>query len=296
MSSTHDNTVGDIASSLKTAGTLLAKQAERTQLMTVTLQSTYAAYGKAIFKDAATHAGLEEFVPKLQALLEQRKRLSQASSSPLVAMSLTQKAQQMATGAADLAKRKALDLRLQMELARLGKVAYELNVPPSGLDHLRAPIGTSLEKLHRLDKEIDELTVATKKAWISPQRAVLAGAVLFAVLGLLGFRAGSWGNAEIRIVKNGTLEACPKATVQEMVNGFMGSPLWASGVTEEGETFVNVSGDISVHEKKVRAVLQFFVDKKEGTFRFNALEFNGVPQPLIAAVAMMKKMCEGTQD
>jgi lambda repressor-like predicted transcriptional regulator len=53
MSSEHENTVGDIASSLKTAGTLVAKQAERTQVTKVTLQSAYAAFGKAVFKDAA---------------------------------------------------------------------------------------------------------------------------------------------------------------------------------------------------------------------------------------------------
>jgi hypothetical protein len=75
-----------------------------------------------------------------------------------------------------------------------------------------------------------------------------------------------------------------------MVSGFMGSPSWSSGVTEDGDTFVNVSGDISVHEKKVRALLQFSVDQKKGTFKFNALEFNGVPQPLFATAGSRRLM------
>jgi hypothetical protein len=295
MSSEHDNTVGDIASSLKTAGTLVAKQAERTQVMKVTLQSAYAAYGKAVFKDAALHDGLGDFVKKVRTLVDERQRLKQASESQPAATSLTQKAQQMATDAAGLAQTKALDLRLRVELARLGRAAYELNARPSGLENLTAPIAKSLDQVGRLNKEIDDLTVATKKAWISPQRAVLAGAVLFAVLALAGFRPGSWGNAAVRMVRNGHLEACSDATVGDMVSGFMGSPSWTSGVTEDGDTFVNVSGDISVHEKKVRAILQFFVDQKKGTFKFNALEFNGVPQPLIATAALLHQMCESTK-
>lgn len=295
MSSEHDNTVGDIASSLKTAGTLVAKQAERTQLTKVTLPSAYAAYGKAVFKDAALHDGLGENVQKVQTLVRERQRVTQASEGQAAATSLTQKAQQMATSAAGLAQTKALDLRLHAELARLGKAAYELKANPSGLENLAAPIAKALEQVNRLSKEIDDLTVATKKAWISPQRAVLAGAVLFAVLALAGFRPGSWGNAAVRMVRNGHLEACSDATVGDMVSGFMGSPSWTSGVTEDGDTFVNVSGDISVHEKKVRALLQFFVDRKKGTFKFNALEFNGVPQPLIATAALLHQMCESTK-
>lgn len=296
MGSEHDNTVGDIASSIKTAGTLVAKQAERAQLMKVTLPSAYAAYGKAVFKDPASHGGLGDCVQKVQTLAKERQRIKQASESQPAATSLTQKAQQMATSAAVLAQTKALDLRLHAELARLGKAAYELKMSPSGLENLITPITKALDQLDRLNSEINDLTVATKKAWISPQRAVLAGAVLIAVLGLGGFRVGSWGNAAVRIVKNGHFEACSHATVGDMVRGFMGSPSWSSGVTEDGDTFVNISGDITVHEKKVRALLQFFVDQKEGTFEINALEFNGVPQPLIAAAALLNEMCESTKE
>jgi hypothetical protein len=206
MSSTHDNTVGGIGSSLKTAGTLVAKQAERTQLTNVTLQNAYSAYGKAIFKDAAAHADLEELVSKVRTLLDERKRLSQASANTPAATSLMQKAQQVASGAADLAKGKALDLRVHMELARLGKAAYELNTMPSGLESLRAPIATSVDTLDRLNKEIDELTLATKKAWLSPrgnafnwkefsQRTwvVVVSGLVFPPLGIfLSWRKSDW--------------------------------------------------------------------------------------------------------
>ena len=77
-----------------------------------------------------------------------------------------------------------------------------------------------------------------------------------------------------------------------MVDGFMGSPSWESGVTDAEQTFVNVSGDISFADKPVRAVVQFMVDEDSQTFEYNAFEINGVPQNMFIAAALLEKMCE----
>lgn len=94
---------------------------------------------------------------------------------------------------------------------------------------------------------------------------------------------------EIQQVKGGVLQLCPKHTVKQMVDGFMGSPLWESGV-DSGKVFVNVGGNITFHDAPIRAKLQFVVDGDN--FSFNAFEMNGVPSANIIALAMMGKMCE----
>lgn len=96
----------------------------------------------------------------------------------------------------------------------------------------------------------------------------------------------------VAMVKGGTLQSCPNSTVEKMVNGFMGSPSWESGVGENSVKFVNVGGDITLADKPVRAVVQFVVDEKAGSFEYQAFEINGVPQNTFMAAALMAKMCE----
>ena len=92
-------------------------------------------------------------------------------------------------------------------------------------------------------------------------------------------------------VKFAKLGSCPQMTVGEMAEGFMGSPSWSSGEAEDGGTFVNLKGDIMFAEKEVNALIQF-VFNDDDTFKFNALEFNGVPQNTFVANALLEKMCK----
>ena len=112
---------------------------------------------------------------------------------------------------------------------------------------------------------------------------ILAAFLLFA-FGSLG------SSAEVQKVQTGSLEACPKKTVKEMVDGFMGSPSWESVAADDGNTYVNVEGDIEYFEKPVRAVLQFLVVGEQ--FEFNALEFNEVPQNNLTAFGLLGNMCD----
>jgi hypothetical protein len=114
------------------------------------------------------------------------------------------------------------------------------------------------------------------------------GAVLVAMLGL----AGCGDSPEVAMVKGGSLGSCPSHTVEQMVDGFFGSPSWESGTTDGGQSFVNVSGDMTMLDKEVRTTLQFMVDAGKGTFEFNAIETNGAPQPQLIALAVLSKMCD----
>jgi len=96
---------------------------------------------------------------------------------------------------------------------------------------------------------------------------------------------------EVLMVKGGQLDSCPSKTVGEMVDGFMGSPSWSSITAEDGSNYVNISGDITFHEKPVRALIQYKLNEDE-TFEFNALEFNDVPQNGLIAMGLQQKMCE----
>ncbi len=100
---------------------------------------------------------------------------------------------------------------------------------------------------------------------------------------------------EVGTIKQSKLEMCPTATVEEMVNGFMGDPSWESDITENDIKFVNISGDITYADKPVRAVLQFFFSKDGTSFEYNAFEINEVPQNQFIAGALLEKMCESTK-
>ena len=57
---------------------------------------------------------------------------------------------------------------------------------------------------------------------------------------------------EVKIVKGGTISACPNTTVEKMVNGFLGSPQWKTVDAGGGKKYVNASGDLTYMEKKVK--------------------------------------------
>lgn len=94
---------------------------------------------------------------------------------------------------------------------------------------------------------------------------------------------------EVKQVKGGVMQLCPTHTVDQMVKGFMGSPFWKSGKSDDGKVFVNVEGDITFQEKPVRAMVQFIVEGKD--FSFNAFEMNGVPSANFIAIGLLNKMC-----
>ena len=94
----------------------------------------------------------------------------------------------------------------------------------------------------------------------------------------------------VQQVKYANLGSCPEKTLEEMAKGFMGSHSWSSGKSEDGMVFVDLKGDISFMEKKVNAVIQFKFNDDD-TFKFNALEFNEIPQNNFMASSLLEKMC-----
>lgn len=97
---------------------------------------------------------------------------------------------------------------------------------------------------------------------------------------------------EVKMVKAGVLRSCPTATLEQMVEGFMTSTKWESGANADGEAFVNVNGDVFMQGKKVRARIQFLINKDQQGYKFNAFELNDIPQAAYQASGLLAKMCE----
>ena len=120
--------------------------------------------------------------------------------------------------------------------------------------------------------------------------------IILAISLIFGFSGFSlFSSQEVKTIKQSSLGMCPTATVEEMVDSFMGDPSWESGVTDDGTKFVNIGGDITYADKTVRALIQFIFTKDGTSFEYNAFEINEVPQNQLIAGSLLTKMCESAK-
>ncbi|MDR2123386.1 MAG: hypothetical protein LBP38_00130 [Desulfovibrio sp.] len=116
------------------------------------------------------------------------------------------------------------------------------------------------------------------------------------ILALTLFLSGCGDSKEIKRVKSGSFKNCQNKTVEQAADDFFDSPKWESGIGVDGETkglpLVNLKGKMKIRGKEVDAVLQFILDENGQSFKAHALETNGVPQPDIVLIGLLKKMCE----
>ena len=120
--------------------------------------------------------------------------------------------------------------------------------------------------------------------------AVVVLVIIFASGG--SSNVGSSSNQTISIVKDGYLEGYKQATLGKAIDNYLGSPKWESIVAEDGNTYVNVSGEGTYYEKPVTFAIQYKVDTKNQTFEYNAMEMNGVPQEYVIYWALIENMFE----
>jgi hypothetical protein len=111
---------------------------------------------------------------------------------------------------------------------------------------------------------------------------------LLAIVLLFGCKLGD--SREVRMVKQGHLEAYPNKTVGEAFDAFLEDPVWESDIADDGTEFVNVEGELTVGVREVHALMQFEIDKTNHTFQATALEFNEVPQARLIMGALLKRV------
>jgi hypothetical protein len=199
-----DTTVASAKRSLKSAGLLVAKKTERTKLATVTLPRAYLELGKAVYKDAAKRIVFADQCRKLDALLNERKKIHEDAKAKPTASTLTEKARQVASDAQDLAKTKAIDLKVFQAFASLGESAYSELGRNAGLAEVIEPIAMAVERRDLLDQEMASLEASSKGQWITPRRLVIGGGALLGLMVLamiipsppLGGESGSSPNTK----------------------------------------------------------------------------------------------------
>lgn len=99
-------------------------------------------------------------------------------------------------------------------------------------------------------------------------------------------------SANVSSVKNGTVGACPSATLGEMADAFMSSPSWEEFTSTTGSTVVQLSGEISYDGYPAEAVLQWSVSGS--SFETEYFGINDVGQSIITVSALYSKMCSAT--
>ena len=94
----------------------------------------------------------------------------------------------------------------------------------------------------------------------------------------------------VSIVKNGSLNDCPYATLDEMADAFMSTPYWSDFISDTGGTVVELSGGITYDQIPVTALIQFDVFGIE--FEANYLSLNGVDQNQAVLLELLTLMCD----
>ncbi|MGL4997987.1 MAG: hypothetical protein ACRC5T_03215 [Cetobacterium sp.] len=108
----------------------------------------------------------------------------------------------------------------------------------------------------------------------------------------LSEKSYSWFKDEVaESVKNGKLSNYPQKTLGEAIDGFVGNAEWESIISDDGNSYVNITGIILFHEKEVEILIQYKVNKDD-SFEFNALEFNEIPQIFLMYSGLLEKMYE----
>jgi hypothetical protein len=179
---TTDTTVTSAKKSLQSAGSLIAKKTERTKLATVTIPRAYAELGKSVYKDAGKRGAFTSLFEQLDKLLAERKRINDDAKARPSASTFTDKAKQVAAEATDLAKTKAIDLKVYKAFASLGESAYTQVGVDFGPKEVVGPLATAIARRDLLDSETATIEASSKGKWITPRRLVIGGGTLLALM------------------------------------------------------------------------------------------------------------------
>lgn len=169
------------ATSLKSAGSLVAKKAERTKIVTVTLPRAYAELGKAVYKDSSRREEFAELMNGLDALLAQRKRIHDDAKARPAGNTVVEKAGKVAADAADLAKTKAIDLQAYQAFAKFGEAVYQKHGDNAGPAELVEPISKAVARRNQLDRDTATTNAEAKNGWSTAKGVTLTLVVMLAI-------------------------------------------------------------------------------------------------------------------
>lgn len=193
MESAQPDSSQALLSSLRSAGKLVAKQAERMKLTQVGLPTAFRHLGQHLYA-ANEHRG--EFPERFQEIDELDAKLKQIGISASLQndqQGIANKAKVLAESAKAAGQKKLVEQQRGQAFAALGKAAYEKFGSQSGPENIANEIVTLRSRLDAIDAEIADLSQASSGQFVTPKRLVLAGAalaVLFLFVGIFGVGIG----------------------------------------------------------------------------------------------------------
>ena len=169
-------------SNAQTAGQLVAKQAEKTKLTTVTLPAAYRELGRHVFDEGRLRNDLASNFEAIDRLNSEIAQLAEKPADFDAQQAIAEKAKAMANSAKRTAQRKVFEQKLALAYAGLGKTAFEQHGEACGPANLVSHVTEHQARLETLDAEIAELTRAGQGQVWTPKRIAIAGGCVAAVL------------------------------------------------------------------------------------------------------------------
>jgi len=157
---------------------IVAKQAERTKIASLTLPTAYRALGKDCLQQKRHLDCVTELTAQLGSVLAEIKKLSEAAAAQAVPQSITDKAKAAGKQALDVARTKQLSLKRDSLIANIGKAIYERHAAESGPSELVAPIQKAISRIAELDVEIGQQSQVGKGSALTPKRMLVGVGVI----------------------------------------------------------------------------------------------------------------------
>lgn len=175
----------------RAAAGLAAAKARKLRLERALLPAAYGALGLDIH---ASGRFRDEF-PELYNGIEEADRRGEQATPPRPpdgrAKGLADRAAEAASGVRATAQAKALSMKKESLLRRLGESAHGRHREASGPEHLIRPIAEALSSIESLDDEMGRLAGVGRGTWITPYRVLGASAVVgLALLALAARKPG----------------------------------------------------------------------------------------------------------
>jgi len=190
---------GTLVATAGAAARLVARQAERTKLASITLPAAYRALGRDCVQQKRHLDWVPDLVKQLRMLQGELRTLAEADKGKPVAQSLADKAKGAGKQAVDLARRKQLEVQRDSVMAKIGEAIHSEYGEASGSEELVASIRAAVSRLSEVNAEILRLSEAENGSWLTPKRMLLAGAgmgMLCLLIAVAWLSDGSSGQSE----------------------------------------------------------------------------------------------------
>ena len=189
--------LSNLSTSAGAATKMVALQAERTKLTSMTLPAAYRALGKDCLQQKRHLDCVAEVTAQLRSVLAEIKQLSEAATGHATPQSFTDKAKAAGKQALDVARTKQLGMKRDSLIASIGKAIYEKHSDSSSSIELVGPIASSIARIAQIDTEMGQHSQAVKGSmvkpkleWLIPSKRKIAigfgvGFVLLVLLGVI---------------------------------------------------------------------------------------------------------------